>query len=641
MDYDCAKKIMSVRVLILTLAVLYIRLGVNRKILLLSVLLIGFSFYSLSLQANTLKSTKVIDNIKISMPVNFPKKVIHEQNKANKENFNQIYLEISSWEVLRELTLYLMLFTTSCGLLLLICKHYVKLKKYSIEHQNNATTCDVLLKNNNMEHMIKETKQLIEDICHQTRNPQQFIQANLNSLELKEVSITDYIQKQQKEVNELTSLTDKILDIVLINVCDKSTFKLENISGKLKGMLIGFSGVAKMKGLTLDWQIEDHLTLKCSLICIERLVENILSNSIRFTKKGNIHFEAYLENKQLVIVCADTGIGIPDKDKNAIFNWSSKGSNTTKSQNKSLGIGLSIAQEVVKAHQGNLYLISDVNKGTTISINLPAYDVSKKEPFQNIKTEHIDLQKTSEFLEEKDVILIVESNLDLLTYLKNLLGNYYHIIIALDADSGLIQARKSLPDMIVIDVPFESNDDFEFIRCIRSCDKINHIPVILITGKKDKTSKVEGFSAGANDYITKPFQEADILNRIKNQLALIKSAKKRALAPMDKQPSEDRVIALFLSYICKNYDKSEIQITDLSKALFISNKQLERKVKHYLGKTPNQYLNIYRLARAKDLLTSGQQPKNVYTECGFSSHTYFSKKFKEHYGHSPSFFIEK
>ncbi|MCJ8270646.1 MAG: helix-turn-helix domain-containing protein, partial [Psychrosphaera sp.] len=187
------------------------------------------------------------------------------------------------------------------------------------------------------------------------------------------------------------------------------------------------------------------------------------------------------------------------------------------------------------------------------------------------------------------------------------------------------------------------------VQSIRSCDICCHIPVILLTAKSDDFSREYGYEVGANDFINKPFKENDLKNRINNQLHLVSATAQKISQPQDfdgqkidgqnvdvETASDDRLVMRFLSFVTENYSQSELQTKDMCEQLHISHRQLERKVKHFLNVSPKQFLNEFRLSRAKECIDRDETIGDIYFKCGFSSHTYFTKKFKDKFSMTPS-----
>jgi AraC-like DNA-binding protein len=179
---------------------------------------------------------------------------------------------------------------------------------------------------------------------------------------------------------------------------------------------------------------------------------------------------------------------------------------------------------------------------------------------------------------------------------------------------------------------------YQFCQKVRSNPVTCHIPLLLLTAKSDPVSQSKGHSVGANDYITKPVDQEVLISRIDNQLDHIKNIRASIIKQHDISSSStrDKLITRFFHYIEANFANSELLIKDISIALHVSIRQLERKIRYFIDMTPNEYLNEYRLLRARELLLAGKSIHKIYDACGFSSHAYFSQRYKQRFLKTPS-----
>ncbi len=166
----------------------------------------------------------------------------------------------------------------------------------------------------------------------------------------------------------------------------------------------------------------------------------------------------------------------------------------------------------------------------------------------------------------------------------------------------------------------------------------NHIPFILLTAKSDSDSRVRGFEVGANDFLTKPFDEQQLRHRIANQLTHVRNVRRANSEAQRAQvnPVADALITRFLCVVEQHFGDADMSIKELCDKLHVSARQLERKVQHFIDMTPNEYLNEYRLLRARDMLKAGHLIKTVHEACGFSSPSYFARRYRQRFGQAPS-----
>jgi len=236
--------------------------------------------------------------------------------------------------------------------------------------------------------------------------------------------------------------------------------------------------------------------------------------------------------------------------------------------------------------------------------------------------------------------------MDLREYIKDDLKQYYHVEEASNGEQGLRKAEKFIPDLIISDIMMPIMDGYEMMKKIKQDEKTSHIPIILLTAKSDKESKLEGLGLGADDYLTKPFDTEELLVRIKNLIetrrllhqkfgsanAEIHKKEKVKINFLDQQ-FLDRVMRVIDEHI----SEEEFSIEEFGKDVGMSRSQMHRKLKALTGKSTSLYLRTVRLAKAKQLIEDKMATiSEISYQVGFSSPAYFSRCFKEEFGYTPS-----
>jgi YesN/AraC family two-component response regulator len=189
-------------------------------------------------------------------------------------------------------------------------------------------------------------------------------------------------------------------------------------------------------------------------------------------------------------------------------------------------------------------------------------------------------------------------------------------------------------------------DGYEMTRRIKQDEKTSHIPVILLTAKSDKESRLEGLGLGADDYLIKPFDTDELLVRVKNLIDLRKFLQEKFgkgsyITQKVEKPKFSAIDEQFMSRIMivinEHLSEEEFSIEEFGKDVGMSRSQMHRKLKALTGKSASVYLRTVRLAKAKQMI---EEKKGNISEIsylvGFSSPAYFSRCFKEEFGHSPS-----
>jgi YesN/AraC family two-component response regulator len=184
-------------------------------------------------------------------------------------------------------------------------------------------------------------------------------------------------------------------------------------------------------------------------------------------------------------------------------------------------------------------------------------------------------------------------------------------------------------------------DGYEMTRRIKQDEKTSHIPIILLTAKSDKDSKLEGLGLGADDYLTKPFDTDELLARIKNLIetrrklqqkfsngtTVVEKVDKAKLSSLDEQ-FMNRIMMVIEEHLAEE----EFSIEEFGKDVGMSRSQMHRKLKALTGKSASLYLRTVRLAKAKQLIAEKKgNISEISYQVGFSSPAYFSRCFKEEF----------
>lgn len=238
-------------------------------------------------------------------------------------------------------------------------------------------------------------------------------------------------------------------------------------------------------------------------------------------------------------------------------------------------------------------------------------------------------------------ILIIEDDRAILEILTELLEHHnYGVDSAVNGKKGLLALEKQIPDLIILDIMMPEMDGFEVLEKIRSNSKTEFLPVIMLTAKADMESHLTGLTLKADDYITKPFDFPVLDLKIKNLIAKHDKLKKVIKSSAKDSILDSREI-VFLNKLNTIIDdqlaNSDLSIGDISNAMNLSLSTFNRQLKKISKKTPNNYVKQYRLNRAKEMINSDiGNISQIAFKTGFSSLSYFSTQYKNHFGTNPS-----
>ena len=248
-------------------------------------------------------------------------------------------------------------------------------------------------------------------------------------------------------------------------------------------------------------------------------------------------------------------------------------------------------------------------------------------------------------LSGKDTLLLVEDDTALLSELAMELSVDYNVLTAVNGAKGLSLAREKSPDIIVSDIGMPEMDGLEMCRLLKSSPDSSHIPVILLTGKQDKQTILHGFEAGASDYIVKPCDLAVLTARIRNILSERQRMRKMILSTSVALPPSlsfsNRLDKEFMNKVLKVVEKemanADFQVDGFCRQMAMSRTAFYNKLKALTGMSPNDFVRMVRLNKAKELLSSKiYNVAEVSEMVGFSDPKYFSICFKKQFDTSPS-----
>ena len=247
------------------------------------------------------------------------------------------------------------------------------------------------------------------------------------------------------------------------------------------------------------------------------------------------------------------------------------------------------------------------------------------------------------------IILIIDDNADIRSYIAGHLKNEYHTVTAKDGLDGLEKATSQIPDLIISDVMMPNMNGIELCSAIKTNELTNHIPIILLTVRASDDSKIEGLDIGADDYITKPFEIKELKARIRNLIEQRRQLQRKYNRGYGLQPSEiasssadERFLKKTLSLLEANISESNFGVEQLAGALSVHRTQLYRKLRAITGQTAVEFIRSVRLNRAAQLLQNKHDNiAQIAYEVGFSNPSYFSSSFYKQFGMYPTEYVKK
>ena len=498
-------------------------------------------------------------------------------------------------------------------------------------------------------------------LSHEFKTPLTLITSAIESIsqnpykQLKDFAYeTNLISKNS---GRLLRLINELLDFRKL---ESGSFRLKplktNLYEFISNIYEDFETEAVRKSIDLHLETDNkEIMIYMDRDMMDKVFFNMLSNAFKFTPKNgqiSIKIEETGENK-VEVRFKDSGIGIPKEDFQKIFDPFRQAGNNTK---PSSGLGLYITRQFVELHKGNISVSSHQGAEFKIELlkgksHLSEYEFS--EDTSEIRKEESEKALKSTFIPEElsqslngnaETILIIEDNEDLSYLLKKRLLGDYRVELS-DGTDAIEKAFEIIPDVIICDINLPEKSGFEICQELKRDLRTSHIPTLILTALSDEESRIKALKAGADSYITKPFNfeilkeslRAALFNREKlryyytNKIDQVKDNK--------FEDSEQTFLKDLNQIIEKNLKHANFNVEDLAQQMGISRVQLYRKVKAIMGISISDYINSQRLSKAKSLLQeTNLNISEIAYEVGYASPGYFSTSFKNKYGTTPKKF---
>ena len=505
------------------------------------------------------------------------------------------------------------------------------------------------------------------NIAHEFRTPLTMIAGPVGQL-AKSASLDNeergLLSIAQRSIRRMFKLVNQLMDF---NKLENDTLRLSveqiDVVKAMNDICDTFEFNVREKGLTLNrFGMEDALQAWTDGDKLEKIVSNLLYNALKFTPRGG-HIDVSLDvvDEKVKIAIADTGKGIPEEQRENIFKRYYQLDNQTKAiVNWGTGIGLYYARRLAELHHGSL-VADNRQEGTGAVFTLvypkdvEAYTEAERRPLEGDGIADFRIVDTPQPPaavandgDSRPTILIVDDDMEIINYMRLLFSQDYRLITCLDADTALEEMRAEEPNIVLSDVAMPGKDGYELCQEIKQDIQLSHIPVILVTAKVTAENQVQGLSVGADAYVTKPFEPAVLSALIQSQLKnrdrvrklLTKSTTTddegvdNVLSEQDKHFMEE-----LYKLMEEELSNAELDVTRITKMLYISRTKLYYKIKGLTGETPSSFFRTYKLNRAAELLKSGKYTvAQIADKTGFSTQSHFSVVFKKQFGVTPSEF---
>ncbi|HEY4288128.1 MAG TPA: two-component regulator propeller domain-containing protein [Puia sp.] len=538
-------------------------------------------------------------------------------------------------------------------------------------------------------------------VSHELRTPLSLILDPLRKMIREDMSreqTRNYSRLMYDNAQRLTRLIDQMLDWRKLETGHlRLNARPANMVALTRNITDLFANHADERHIRYSVAAEsENILVMLDTDKFEKIIFNLISNAFKYTPdNGNISIFIRKGNEVTIGACAevhvtDTGVGIAADQKQKVFGLFYQVEDSGRYENGSTGIGLALASQLAQLHLGKIDLESQQGKGSEFILYLPlagggaasagagaasagagvagvaiaaedsvvavhiaeSHDFALPDPAPNDAAASDDPAITIVAASDPDdepspLILLVEDNNDLRRYVKDELSALYKVADTPDGSSGFTTALQLVPDLIISDIMMPGISGLELCNKVKSDHRTSHIPVILLTARQSDAHQLEGYTAGADLYIPKPFNMEVVLACVKNLLEsrrrlreLYESDPGSALPAIQRNPLDKAFLEKAAAVVASHLSDHLFDIDQLAAGLKISRRQLYRKLKALTNQTAHDFITNLRMDKAAGLLLTGEYSiSEVAYQVGYSEPANFTRSFTRKFGKSPRKYV--
>ena len=403
-----------------------------------------------------------------------------------------------------------------------------------LEAKVRERTAELGEANEKLTEMDRLKSEFFANISHEVRTPLTLSIGAFKTLLKSDLrpEANDIIHAGLRNASRLLFLINELLDLAKFD-SGRATLKKRciDLAGLVRSVVTNFDSSptrrVHMKGLM------EPVAVEADARQMKKVLFNLLSNAFKFSdpKEGQVWIRLAAKEQSVDLEVEDNGIGMPRDQLGRIFDRFTQVEGGTAKRYEGSGIGLALVKEIVMLHGGTITVESDLGRGSIFSITLPRGNVTHDQLFtvQDEEDDQLFLptaseeQPTNEATRNLQVsnmnaplVLVVDDNADMRSYVERILRKEYRIVLAKDGADAFEQARRLRPDLILTDVMMPKMSGHDLLQAVRADKGLRSIPVIFLTARAGTEARIESLDAGADDYLSKPFDELELLARVGN-----------------------------------------------------------------------------------------------------------------------------
>ncbi|MEM6647411.1 MAG: ATP-binding protein [Bacteroidota bacterium] len=475
-----------------------------------------------------------------------------------------------------------------------------------------------------------------------------------------------HLTRAQRNGQRLLRLINQLLDLARI---DEGSHTLNrqplDLVRHVREITALFTEVAEQGGLTICTDFPDQVCwVNGDADALEKVVSNLLSNALKFTSEGGVEVSVAEVDGMAELTVHDTGAGIAAEHVPHLFDRFYQVEQAKTRSHEGSGIGLALVKELVELHGGSIQAESVAGEGSAFTVRLPLSVAPASgdgmagpterampvvAPLDALHTDTAAVPSVATDESGKPLVLLVEDNADMRAYVRSHLEDEYAVQEAVDGAEGIAMAREVVPDLVISDVMMPKMDGHALCSALKAEVSTSHIPVLMLTARGEVEDRIDGFGAGADGYLSKPFNAKELQARVaaliaeRRRLRAFYQVSEPDFSAAPAEPELPPLPKLEQAFVDRVLDALEAHlghanfgVDELADTMALSRRQLTRKLTALTGESPSATQRRLRLERARVLLGEGYSVKEVAAQVGFLSRASFSKAFTKAFGQAPS-----
>ena len=519
------------------------------------------------------------------------------------------------------------------------------------------------------EELVQTKLRYFTNITHELLTPLTIIMLDIEKLQKR---LSDSPPTQFDVIKENVQRLRRLIEQILyFRKVESGNMKLKVSRGDIIAFTdricrLNFKTLLDNKGINFTFSSELHqFDAYFDHDKIDKIIYNLLSNAYKHTPQGgSIHVKVDIFKKNasdyLSFCVTDTGDGIGEKDLPHIFDRFYI--TTTSDQSQSHGIGLALTHDLVKLHKGDIEATSKLGEGTTFIFNIPLspgfftedeilHENQKNQPISHKLPESVSVdtspaEATEDSTAKKQTLLIVEDNKDLREIMRDNFEKNYNVITSENGKQATSLILEKDVDIVISDVMMPEMDGLTFCRLLKNDVKTSHISVLMLTAKDSTQDRIDCYEAGADGYISKPFEMSVLEARVKN---LISSRSQKIekfqlnhdvnITTMEYSSIDEEYLKTAISKVEDKLADESYDFEHFAMDMSSSKSTLHRKLKSLTGLSPWEFIRNIRLKHAAQMLKNNVgNVSEIAFKVGFNDPKYFSRCFKSEFGMTPKEF---